>query len=84
MGTRARKSLLVLDEAHTAAPATATWCAIDSRVTRVIRDVAKHFENRLFLSATPHNGHSNGFSALVELLDPQRFTRGGSSDTVLI
>ena len=28
------------------------------------------------LSATPHNGHSNRFSSLLELLDPQRFTRG--------
>jgi hypothetical protein len=30
----------------------------------------------LFLSATPHNGHSNSFSALLEILDPQRFVRG--------
>jgi hypothetical protein len=30
----------------------------------------------LFLSATPHNGHSYSFSTLLELLDPYRFTRG--------
>ena len=30
----------------------------------------------LFLSATPHNGYSNSFSTLLELLDPYRFTRG--------
>ena len=29
----------------------------------------------MFLSATPHNGHSNSFSTLLELLDPYRFTR---------
>lgn len=75
-GEKARKSLLILDEAHTAAPASATKYAVDSRITAVIRDVAPRFENRLFLSATPHNGHSNSFSALLELLDPQRFTRG--------
>ena len=27
-----------------------------------IRDLAPRFEHRLFLSATPHNGHSNSFS----------------------
>jgi len=76
IGERAKKSLLILDEAHVAAPASATKYAIDSRITKVIRDVAPRFENRLFLSATPHNGHSNSFSALLEILDPQRFTRG--------
>jgi hypothetical protein len=38
--------------------------------------LAPRFEHRLFLSATPHNGHSNSFSALLEILDPQRFCRG--------
>lgn len=71
-----KKSLLVLDEAHTAAPASAARYAVDSGITHVVRNLAPLFENRLFLSATPHNGHSNSFSALLEILDPQRFTRG--------
>jgi SNF2 family DNA or RNA helicase len=70
------RSLLILDEAHHAAPSSGSRYAIDSRFTRSIRDLASRFEHRLFLSATPHNGHSNSFSALLELLDPQRFTRG--------
>ncbi|MBI3178395.1 MAG: hypothetical protein HYZ27_01965, partial [Deltaproteobacteria bacterium] len=54
-----------------------------------MRDLASRFDNRLFLSATPHNGHSNSFSALLELLDPQRFTRGvrpsrNALDTVMV
>jgi ERCC4-related helicase len=69
-------SLLIVDEAHVAAPASQSKYAIDSQTTRAIRNVAKRFEHRLFLSATPHNGHSNSFSALLEILDPQRFTRG--------
>ena len=69
-------SLLILDEAHNAAPASGSKYAIDSRFTHVVRDLAPHFEHRLFLSATPHNGHSNSFSALLEILDPQRFCRG--------
>ena len=69
-------SLLVLDEAHHAAPASGAKYAIDSKFTRAIRDIAGRFEHRLFLSATPHNGHPNSFSALLEILDPQRFCRG--------
>ncbi len=79
---RAPKTLLILDEAHNAAPASASKYAIDSSITRVVRDVAPRFENRLFLSATPHNGHSNSFSALLEIMDPQRFTRGIDVDPV--
>jgi superfamily II DNA or RNA helicase len=69
-------TLLILDEAHHAAPATGVKYAIDSKITRAVRDLAGRFEHRLFLSATPHNGHSNSFSALLEILDPQRFCRG--------
>jgi hypothetical protein len=76
LGDRRSRSLLILDEAHHAAPSTASKYAVDSQLTHVVRDVAPRFENRLFLSATPHNGHSNSFSALLEILDPQRFTRG--------
>ncbi len=70
LGRRAEKGLLILDEAHVAAPATASKYAVDSDTTRTIRDLAPKFDNRLFLSATPHNGHSNSFSALLEILDP--------------
>jgi len=76
LGTLRPGSLLIFDEAHHAAPSSDNRYAIDSRITRAVRDLAPRFEHRLFLSATPHNGHSNSFSALLEILDPQRFTRG--------
>lgn len=76
LGDFRQSSLLVLDEAHHAAPASGARYAIDSKITRAVRDLAPRFEHRLFLSATPHNGHSNSFSALLEILDPQRFCRG--------
>jgi hypothetical protein len=69
-------SMLILDEAHNAAPASGTKYAVDSQFTKSIRELAPLFEHRLFLSATPHNGHSNSFSSLLEILDPQRFCRG--------
>ena len=69
-------SLLILDEAHHAAPSSGGRYGIESKFTRAVRDLSGRFEHRLFLSATPHNGHSNSFSTLLELLDPNRFTRG--------
>jgi superfamily II DNA or RNA helicase len=76
MGDFRSGTLLILDEAHHAAPASGQKYTIDSHMTRAVRDIAPRFEHRLFLSATPHNGHSNSFSALLEILDPQRFCRG--------
>ena len=84
------QSLLILDEAHNAAPASNSLrYAIDSGLTRSLRDLAPLFEHRIFLSATPHNGHSNSCTALLELLDPARFVRGvpfdpKDLDTVLV
>ena len=69
-------SLLILDEAHHAAPSSGGRYGIETKFTRAVRDLGGRFEHRLFLSATPHNGHSNSFSTLLELLDPYRFTRG--------
>jgi ERCC4-related helicase len=88
-GATRPKSLLIFDEAHNAAPASGARYAIDSRFTRAMRDLAGHFEHRLFLSATPHNGYSNSFSALLEILDPQRFVRGvkvrkGDLDAIMV
>lgn len=69
------RSLLILDEAHHAAPASDGVYAVESQFTKAIRDLSPRFEHRLFLSATPHNGHPNSFSTLLEILDPNRFYR---------
>jgi hypothetical protein len=39
--------------------------------------VAPFFEHKLFVTATPHNGHTRSFTGLLERLDPVRFTRKG-------
>ncbi|MGB0093485.1 MAG: SNF2-related protein [Solirubrobacteraceae bacterium] len=69
-------SLLILGEAHHAAPSSGGRYGIETKLTRAVRDLGGRFEHLLFLSATPHNGHSNSFSTLLELLEPYRFTRG--------
>ena len=76
LGPLSPGSLLILDEAHHAAPSPGGRYGIETKFTRAVHDLAGRFEHRLFLSATPHNGHSNSFATLLELLDPYRFTRG--------
>lgn len=76
LGEFRARALLILDEAHHAAPSAGTRYAVSSQLTKAVRELGERFEHRLFLTATPHNGHSNSFSALLEMLDPQRFTRG--------
>jgi superfamily II DNA or RNA helicase len=75
-----RFDLLILDEAHNVAPAGRGMYALDSLRTDTIRVLAPHFEHKLFLSATPHNGYPESFTALLELLDDQRFQRGVRPD----
>jgi superfamily II DNA or RNA helicase len=76
-GERRVFDLLILDEAHHVAPAAPKQAyAVDSQQTKLIRSLAPHFTHRLFLSATPHNGYQESFTALLEIVDDQRFARG--------
>jgi superfamily II DNA or RNA helicase len=67
--------ILVVDEAHNVAPAGSAHYAIESQRTQLVRRIAPHFQHRLFLTATPHNGYTESFTSLLELLDDQRFSR---------
>lgn len=75
-----RFDLLIVDEAHNVAPSGSGKYAVDSLRTAAIRLLVPHFEHKLFLTATPHNGYPESFTALLELLDSQRFARGVSPD----
>ncbi len=75
-----RYDILVLDEAQNVAPSGRGAYATDSLRTMAMREIVPHFEHRLFLSATPHNGYRESFSALLELLDDQRFARDTEID----
>jgi superfamily II DNA or RNA helicase len=76
-----RFDLMIVDEAHNVAPSGSGKYAIDSQRTAAIRLLEPHFEHKLFLTATPHNGYPESFTALLELLDAQRFARGVSPDS---
>lgn len=78
--------ILVVDEAHHVAPASPSAVgggrgyAVDTQRTVAVRNLAEKCEHRLFLSATPHNGHPESFTALMEMIDSRRFSRGALLD----
>lgn len=64
--------LLIVDEAHNLMPSN---FGEDSDLAKMLRYISPWFEHKLFLTATPHNGHTRCFSGLLEQLDPVRFTQ---------
>ena len=86
-GKRFAFDVLIVDEAHHVAPASPSAVAsgrgyaVDTQRTVAVRQLADKCEHRLFLSATPHNGHPESFTALMEMIDPRRFSRGAILDS---
>ena len=72
--------LLIVDECHHLMPSP---FGEDSELCQMLRAVAPQFEHRLFLSATPHNGHTRSFTGLLEMLDPVRFSRTSEMTPVM-
>lgn len=64
--------LLIVDEAHNLMPSI---FGDDSDLSQMLRAISPWFEHKLFLTATPHNGHTRCFSGLLEQLDPVQFTQ---------
>jgi superfamily II DNA or RNA helicase len=85
-GKRYAFDVLVVDEAHHVAPSSPSAIAggrgyaVDTQRTVAVRQIAEKCEHRLFLSATPHNGHPESFTALMAMIDPRRFARGANLD----
>lgn len=79
--------ILIVDEAAHVAPASPQSSgkdrrgyAVDTLRTVAVRELAQRCENRLFLTATPHNGYTESFTALLEMIDDRRFARGAIVD----
>lgn len=89
-GKRYAFDILVVDEAHHVAPSSPSVIAggrgyaVDTQRTVAVRQLAEKCEHRLFLSATPHNGHPESFTALMEMIDPRRFARGANLDSTAL
>ncbi len=86
-GKRSAFDILVVDEAHHVAPSSPSsfaggrGYAVDTQRTVAVSRLADRCEHRLFLSATPHNGHPESFTALMEMIDSRRFSRGALLDS---
>ena len=79
--------LLIVDEVHHCAPAEPPkehGYPVESKQTQAVRRLSEHSQHRLFLSATPHNGYSWSWQALLEMLDPQRFFKGREPDKAIL
>ena len=79
--------ILVVDEAHHVAPASPQQScknrrgySLDTLRTKAVRALSERSNHRLFLTATPHNGYTESFTALLEMVDSRRFVRGASVD----
>jgi SNF2 family DNA or RNA helicase len=90
LGKRFGFDVLVVDEAHHVAPSSPSTVAsgrgysVDTQRTVAVRQLADVCEHRLFLSATPHNGYPESFTALMEMIDPRRFSRGALLDSTAL
>ena len=60
---RLKWDLLIVDEAHNLAPSS---FGDDSDLAQMLQLISPWFEHRVFLTATPHNGHTRSFSGLHE------------------
>jgi len=79
--------LLIVDEVHHCAPAEPpkkTGYPVESKQTQAVRRLSENSQHRLFLSATPHNGYSWSWQALLEMLDPLRFFKGQEPDKAVL
>jgi superfamily II DNA/RNA helicase len=74
VGHPRRFDMLIIDEAHNVGPTVGKY-SVENQRTRLVRLIAPHFQHKLFLTATPHDGYTESFTALLELLDDQRFSR---------
>ena len=90
LGKRFTFDVLIVDEAHHVAPSSPSAIAggrgysVDTQRTVAVRQLADTCEHRLFLSATPHNGYPESFTALMEMIDPRRFSRGALLDSTAL
>lgn len=76
-------NFLLVDEVHLCARPHSTMRATKQQKRyELIRDLGKKIENVLFLTATPHNGYSDSFASILEILNPDIVKQNSSGEII--
>ena len=63
--------LLLVDEIHlSACPHSTLRSSKQQKRYELVRDLSKRIANVIFLTATPHNGFSDSFASILEMINP--------------
>lgn len=72
--------LVIVDEAHNASmPHTGSGKKADMERYDCVREIAARCRHLLLLTATPHNGYTDSYCSLLEMLSPSLVERDGAS-----
>ena len=64
--------LLLVDEIHLCArPHSNVKATKQQKRYELVKDLSKKISNVLFLTATPHNGYSDSFASILEMINPE-------------
>jgi superfamily II DNA or RNA helicase len=71
--------LLLVDEIHLCArPHSNVKATKQQQRYELIKDLSKKISNVLFLTATPHNGYSDSFASILEMINPEIVQQNGN------
>ncbi|SFF27460.1 helicase-related protein [Flavobacterium xueshanense] len=72
---------MLVDEVHLCAkPHSKSNVTKQQKRYELVKDLGKKIPNVLFLTATPHNGYSDSFASILEILNPEIVTRKSNGD----
>lgn len=75
--------LMLVDEVHLCArPHSTVQAAKQQKRYEMIKDLGARITNVLFLTATPHNGYSDSFASILEILNPEIVKYNGSGEVL--
>ena len=71
--------LILVDEIHLCArPHSNVKASKQQKRYELVKDLSKKISNVLFLTATPHNGYSDSFASILEMINPEIVMQNGS------